>query len=352
MSFIDAYSHFCPPSFLKYMNDHAKSFSPDNCDHVFKPLFENTITLIDISARLEQMAKYAIEKSVLVPLPWIESIPQVHADKILSYEAAEFINTEMATIAQEYPDKFYSIGMLPTVDLDYMMKAYQTAIHHHQLHGLVLFVGPQQKPLDHPDYLHLFTQAAQDDVPVWIHPCRSYRVADYQGEKFSKYMIWQTLGWVFDSSCAMIRLGLSGIFEQCPNLKVITHHHGAMIPLFSERMNYSLEFFVQKGQQAMPDLPNQQDLTQNLKYFYCDTALSSYQPLAIQQAVDFFGEDRVLFGTDSPMEVSGGIYFIENAQKSLAEMNIDAAIKKKIQKDNILKVLRSRRTSLTARAHC
>ena len=244
MKYIDAYAHFCPLPFLEYMNAEAKKQS--GRDHIFKALFTNTPTLVNVDARLAQMEKYQIEKSVLVPLPWLESVPALHADPQQSLEAASLCNQLMAEIKKTYAEKFYCTGLLPTIDRASLFAAYDDIIGKYQLDGLTLFVAPDQKPLDHPDYLALFELAARDNIPTWIHPCRG-PLPDYLGEERSQHMIWQSLGWVFDSSCAMIRLAMTGIFERLPNLKIVTHHHGAMIPVFSQRMDYSLEFFEEKA---------------------------------------------------------------------------------------------------------
>lgn len=338
MKFIDAYSHYCPPEFLRFMDEHAKANSPNHQDHVFKQLFENTPTLIDIAARLAHMEKYNIDKSVLVPLPWIESVPAVLTNNALANDAAELCNSAMAKVRTAHPNKFFVTGVLPCHDGEQMLEAFDRIIFEHKLNGAVIFVGPEQKPLDHPDYLMLFERAAKYDMPIWIHPCRPPTVPDYKGETLSKYMIWQSLGWVFDSSCAMIRLAMTGIFDEYPLLKIITHHHGAMIPIFSQRMDYSLEFFETKGKVKMPNMPKR-PLSEHLKHFYCDTASHSYEPLAIQQAIEFFGEDKVLFGTDAPMDVSGGDLFTENAQRSIADLNKTDNTKENIRYNNVLKLL-------------
>ena len=335
MKYIDAYAHFCPLPFLEYMNTEAKKQSGH--DHIFKALFTNTPTLIDPEARLAQMQQYHIEKSVLVPLPWLESIPALHADPQQSLEAASLCNRLMAEIRNDHKQRFYCTGLLPTVDRACLFKAYDEIVGKYQLDGLTLFVAPDQKPLDHLDYLALFELAERDNIPTWIHPCRAPIVADYRGEDCSQHMIWQALGWVYDSSCAMIRLAMTGIFERLPNLKIVTHHHGAMIPVFSQRMDYSLEFFEQKGRQPKQETLSR-PLTEHLKKFYCDTATHCYENLVIQQAVNFFGADRVLFGTDAPMDVASGELFIDNAQKSLQDSHLSVEIKQQIAHENVLRL--------------
>ena len=69
-----------------------------------------------------------------------------------------------------------------------------------------------------------------------MHPARDARVADYPGEVKSKYEIWQVLGWPYETSVAMARIVFSGMLDELPEMRVITHHLGAMIPYFEGRV--------------------------------------------------------------------------------------------------------------------
>ncbi len=65
---------------------------------------------------------------------------------------------------------------------------------------------------------------------------RGRPVADYAGEARSKYDLWWAFGWPYDTSVAMGRLVFSGLFDRHPELVVITHHIGAMIPFCAGRV--------------------------------------------------------------------------------------------------------------------
>ena len=77
---------------------------------------------------------------------------------------------------------------------------------------------------------------AEYDLPIWLHPARGPGFPDYPGEENSKFEIWWTFGWPYETSAAMARLVFSGPFDKFPDLKIITHHMGAMIPYFEGRV--------------------------------------------------------------------------------------------------------------------
>ena len=106
---------------------------------------------------------------------------------------------------------------------------------------------------------------------------------------------------------------MAGIFERYPNLKIVTHHHGGMIPFFTERFLIQAHNF------------NEEEVIQKLKYlhkFYCDTATFGVQPINIFAALTFFGPDRVLFGTDTPMDMGEEGFFTRTSLQSLDELEV------------------------------
>ena len=49
-------------------------------------------------------------------------------------------------------------------------------------------------------------------------------------------------GWPYETTSAMVRLAFSGIFDKYPGIKFITHHCGAMVPYFSERVTVGMDY--------------------------------------------------------------------------------------------------------------
>src|SRR5665213_4272066 len=65
---------------------------------------------------------------------------------------------------------------------------------------------------------------------------RAANFPDYLSEKKSKYEIWWTFGWSYETAAAMARLVFSGIMDKYPNLKIITHHFGGIVPMLEGRI--------------------------------------------------------------------------------------------------------------------
>ena len=81
---------------------------------------------------------------------------------------------------------------------------------------------------------------AEYDLPIWMHPARTSDMTDYAAEEKSRYEIWWALGWPYETSAAMVRLVLWELFDRYPNIKILTHHLGGMIPYFEEQVGAGL----------------------------------------------------------------------------------------------------------------
>ncbi len=61
--------------------------------------------------------------------------------------------------------------------------------------------------------------------------------ADYASEKVSEDEIWFSFGWPYETTGCMARLVYSGLFDELPQLKIITHHMAGMIPYFAGKIS-------------------------------------------------------------------------------------------------------------------
>jgi predicted TIM-barrel fold metal-dependent hydrolase len=331
---IDAYCHFSMMSIIEYLEEKS-GIKP----HVFRSLFGNTPTLIDVNQRLAMMDETGIDLSVLVPLPWIETAPPVHADPNLCSEAARIFNDGLANIVAGQPDRFMGVALLPTTNPDIMLAELERAVRDLKMVGGFFVVGPTVKPPDHPDYEQLYQKAVELDVPLWVHPSRPGNYPDYVGEPGSQWQIWQALSWLLDSSQAMVRLVFSGVFDRYPNLKLIIHHHGALIPMFAQRMQNGWDYFEQNTGVKQPTSISSPYIN-HFKNFYCDTATQGHEPLMIQMALNFFGPDRILFGSDGPMDKENGRIFTNDAIKSVEDLKLQKDVQEKIFSGNALRLLK------------
>ena len=71
-----------------------------------------------------------------------------------------------------------------------------------------------------------------------------------------------------------------------------------------------------------------------------DTATQGNEPLLLQMAADFFSPDRMLFGSDCPMDATAGRAFTTDAVKSVQGMPLSQKEREAIFADNARRVLK------------
>ncbi len=146
-------------------------------------------------------------------------------------------NDEMAELCGRYPDRFPGfIASLPFTSSDAMMDEVHWSMKGLGAVGVQAFTNERGRPMDAPDFMPLYEAMADYDRPIWVHLTRGPNFPDYLTEDVSRYEIWWTLGWPYETSAFMARLVFSKLFDRLPNLKIITHHGGAMIPYFEGRV--------------------------------------------------------------------------------------------------------------------
>jgi predicted TIM-barrel fold metal-dependent hydrolase len=199
------------------------------------------------------------------------------------------------------------------------------------------------RPLDDPEFWPIFERATRrHDVPIWMHPARGANVPDYPTEKKSKFEIWWTFGWPYETSAAMTRMVFSGFFDRLPDMRLITHHMGAMIPFFDGRIGPGLDQFGCRTSDEDYEGLLKRMARRPIDYFrmfYADTALSGSQA-GLQCGLEFFGEDQVLFATDCPFDPEGGPMYVRTIPATIDALAITEKARNKIYFGNALRLLK------------
>jgi predicted TIM-barrel fold metal-dependent hydrolase len=322
---IDAYAHIVPPRYKELLHE----VCPEECDRKVTPF----PALWDLEERFRIMDRYG-ELMQVITLGWppIEAV----ADPVKAAELSRLANDEISELVQKYPSRFVAgIAHLPMNNLDAAMQELERSIIELRLRGVQIYSPVNDKPLDSPEFWQLYEKMEQYDLPIFIHPMRSG--PDYKGEKISKYMIGSIFGWPYETSAAMTRLVFSGVLEKYPNLKIVTHHCGGMIPYFADRL---VEFMDQAEMRGHERRRLTKSPIEYFKKFYADTALYGNTP-ALMCAHSFFGSEHLVFGIDMPLGDSTlGYRNYRQTINAIDAMSISDEDKKKIYEDNARKLMR------------
>ncbi|MBN1107081.1 MAG: amidohydrolase [Deltaproteobacteria bacterium] len=261
----------------------------------------------------------------------------------VSTEMARMANDGMAELVRKYPARFPGfVASLPMNDPDGLLAEANRAVKELGAVGVQIFTNVLGRPLDRPETMPLFDLMAELDRPVWMHPARGADFPDYKGEPKSHYEIWWTLGWPYESSAAMAHLVFAGLFDKHPDIKIITHHLGAMIPYFEGRVGPGWDQLGTRTSDEDYSLVLKRLRKRPLDYFhmfYADTALFGAKEGTVC-GLKFFGADRVLFASDSPFDPEKGSAYIRWTIEILNSLDISPEDRKAIFEGNARRLLK------------
>ncbi len=312
---IDAFSHIMPEKYLSIYRKKA-------------PAIENQIEVrtppvVDLDIRFRLMDRYpdVLQMITVANVPLEKNVSPQDA-----LELARISNDELADLVVRYPNRFFGgVANLPMNDMDAALAETDRAITQLKLKGIQIFSRVAGEPLDTPAFRPLFKKMAEYDLPIWIHPA-TYEGGDMLPNTRAPFDIG-IFSWPFETTSAMYRLVKAGIFVEFPDLKIIVHHAGAMVPFFGERIKWVMSLVPQPFH----------NLHEHFKKFYVDTAVYGSTPSLIC-AYDYFGADHMLFGTDAPLGPRWGM--VEDTIASIERMAIPDEEKKKILKGNAVELFR------------
>jgi uncharacterized protein len=291
---IDAFAHILPPAYARRLESIMSAGGVSDRILGYQPWIHEDPALIGLDDRwrvMDEFGDYVQVLTLAVPPPAELGGPGDALD------LARAANDELAELVRSHPGRFAGFSAaVPMNDPEAAAGELDRAMTQLGALGTQLHTNVGGAPLDQRRFAPVFETVTRLDGAVWIHPTRSPAWPDYPVEDSSRYGIWWSLGWPYETSVCMARLVYSGVFDAYPGLRVITHHAGAMVPHFAGRLASPLEDPDRAAIMAGLD----RDPMDYFRGFYADTAMFGASH-AVRCAVEFFGPSHVLFGTDMPL---------------------------------------------------
>jgi aminocarboxymuconate-semialdehyde decarboxylase len=314
---LDAYTHYIPARFLERMNKVAG----DHKDIGKRMRGIPAIYDLDVRRKvIDQFKNQDYAQIISYAMPPIEHFAK--GDDIIEY--LKLINDGFAELCEK--EKSYFPGWIAQVSLaipDQSIKEAERAMKMGAL-GIQIYTNIAGRPLDEPAFEPLFAAMNQNGRPIWLHPARGANMPDYLSEKKSKYEIWWALGWSYETAAAAARLVFSKIMDKYPDLKIILHHFGAIIPALEGRLGPGWDVLGQRTSDedygSLLKSLKKRPLDYFKHSFWADTATFTARP-AMRAGFDFYDFDKIVFASDCPFDPEGGTMYIRETIKALDEMS-------------------------------
>jgi aminocarboxymuconate-semialdehyde decarboxylase len=200
-------------------------------------------------------------------------------------DAALFWNEEMAVAQRRYPGRLWASAAVPLTDTRIALDVLDHAVTTLGLMGVNLPGSVGNDPSIDAERLEPFyARVAELGIPMFLHPTDAVFQDVLEGYGGALHL---TLGRVMEVSVAASRLIFSGIMERNPNLKIVISHTGGALPYQAGRMDKN------GARVGLPHRPSAY-----IRRMFTDT-VSPHSP-GMKFAIEYFGIDNVMYGTDYP----------------------------------------------------
>ena len=290
---IDVHAHCIPSELMEVLATDGADFGIELTDDRRaiiaggKPTMPVRDDLISLDARLEAMDKAGIEIQVLSS--WV-NLTAYGLDPENGALWSRRVNEALAAEAERSPGRFLAIATAPLQEPELAAAELRHATSELGMVGIEIATTVDVVDLVTADLDSLWAAAAEMGSLVLLHP-----MEPLPGIDLKKHFLDNMIGRPAETTIAIARLVMAGVFDRHPGLRMCVVHGGGFLPYQIGR--------VQRGWETKPGLADVDLATPPMsviKQLYFDTIL--HNPAALRYLIDLVGADRIMIGTDYPFE--------------------------------------------------
>ncbi len=283
-----------------------------------------TERLLDLGAlRLEEMDEAGIDLQVISHSP--PGTQNLNPETAV--ELAAKANDHLHAAVTANPGRFAGFAVVPTPDPLAAAAELERSVPKLGFKGALIAPLTGGVFLDDRRFWPIFERAQALDVPIYVHPGAPHpAVFDaYYRDYFDEFPSIATAGWGYtvETATQAIRLILSGVFNEYPDLKIILGHMGESIPFSLTRIDEALS----RRRERFP-----------FRDIFCHnfhiTTSGNFSTPALLCSILEMGVDHIMFSVDWP--------YVENepGMRWMQTVPLSAEDKEKIYGGNAAKLLK------------
>ncbi len=218
------------------------------------------------------------------------------------------VNDRLHAFIDAFSDRFAGFAALPTADPAAAADELERAVSRLGLQGAMIHGLANGLFLDDKRFRPIFERAERLDVPLYLHPSVPHPavVEAYYREYVDDFptLIRAAWGFTVETATHALRLVLSGVFDDHPNLKIILGHLGETLPFLLWRIDEAL---------ARPG-PKSIRFREIFTHSFYVTTSGFFSTPALRCCMEELGADRILFAVDYPyVENPAGVTWLREA---------------------------------------
>jgi predicted TIM-barrel fold metal-dependent hydrolase len=267
----------------------------------------------ELEARLALMDRAGVDMQVLSACPQLP----YGEDGQKAVTAGRFVNDQYADLVQRHPDRFRAFAVLPMPHLQESLGEMGRALDELCMAGVAMNTTVLGRALVEPEYEPIFAELNRRNAVLYLHPAGNGACSPL----IASYHLTWMVGAPVEDTISIMHLITHGIPTRYPNIKIINSHLGGALPMLLQRVDDQYRW-------EAPDTPELPSVVARRMWY--DTVGHGHVP-ALRCAIDSFGADRLLLGTDFPYE-NGDIFV--RAVDYIRDPQIDTAAARAILDQN------------------
>jgi gamma-resorcylate decarboxylase len=198
------------------------------------------------------------------------------------------------------PDRFVGVAALPMLDPESATRELERCIGELGFKGVLVngYSEAAGKPVhyDLPQYRPFWRAVEALDVPFYLHPRPPMAGISplYDGHP---WLFGPTWSFAAETSLHALRLIGSGLFDECPRLKLILGHLGEGLPYYLWRIDNRNNWMKAPHKYAA-----RRPVADYVRANFHITTSGHYSTPALIDAIAELGADRVMYSVDYPFE--------------------------------------------------
>jgi len=243
-------------------------------------------SLADIDGMVERKAELGIETTIvgspvgagtMVPVPGIDNYGQ-------SVDTLEEFHDWVAETVRSHPGRLKGYVYLNPLDGADAVERAANRLRQEEFVGLIVNTSVRGQFLDDDRADDFFAMAASTGAPILLHP----PAVPVAAESMKFVGAVEHVVRPCDITMGVAAILFAGWLRKYPALKLIVPNAGGALSLLREKLDMAQR---RDGIDGPP-------ISEQLRMINVDTATPS--PVALAAALEVFGPERMLFGTDSP----------------------------------------------------
>jgi aminocarboxymuconate-semialdehyde decarboxylase len=253
MTVVDIHTHIYPPTFVELLRSrttvpYVRTFpdAPDSSRLIILPGEDDPSTpstsrgrpigpeYYDIAHKIAFMDLHKIDKSVIsLANPWLDFLSSAEAG-----EAAKKINDDVEQLCAQYPGRLYAFGTLPlSAPSETIVKEIERLAGMKHMRGVIMGTSGLGNGLDDPSLDPIYAALEEHGQLIFLHPHYGLPTSVY-GPRANEYghVLPLALGFPLETTIAVTRMLLSGVWDRFKKLNVLLAHSGGTLPFLAGRI--------------------------------------------------------------------------------------------------------------------